>query len=96
MRDGQIDIGVSRRVIDPGMEGPTWLKKLGSEFNLSLNIHRANRGSELHNLIHKLLLRRSGKIHSRLRTEPRIEEINVVLDSNFLNGFPGEMCSFLR
>jgi hypothetical protein len=75
------------------MERPARLKELRLKFNLALNIDRANRRSELHNLIHELLLRRSGKIHARLRTEPRIEEINIVLDSNFLERFVGELSS---
>ena len=95
MRDGQIHIGVSRRVINPGMKRSAWLEELGSKLDFPLNVGRANRRSELRNLIHKLLLRRSGKIHARLGTEPRIEEINVVLDSDFVNGFPGEICPFL-
>jgi hypothetical protein len=40
-------------------------------------------------------LRRSRKIHARLRAEPRIEKINVVLDSNFLDRFLGERRSFV-
>jgi hypothetical protein len=39
-------------------------------------------------------LRRRRKIHARLRTEPRIEEINIVLDSNFLGRFLRKRCSF--
>jgi hypothetical protein len=39
-------------------------------------------------------LRRSRKIHARLRTEPRIEVINIVLNGNFLGRFPGKRCSF--
>ena len=72
-----------------------WLEELGIKFNLALNVGRANRGSELHNLVHKLRLRRCGKIHARLRTEPSIKEINVVLHSNFLDRFLGKFCSFL-
>jgi hypothetical protein len=59
-----------------------------------LNIDRANRRAELQNLVHELLLRRSRKIHARPRTKPRIEEISVVLDSNFLDRFLGKPCSF--
>jgi hypothetical protein len=59
-----------------------------------LNIDRANRRSELHNLVHEFLLRRSRKIHARLRTEPRIEKNSVVLDSNFLECVLGKLCSF--
>jgi len=77
------------------MERPVWLEELGIKFNLALNVDRANRGAELHNLVHELLLCRSGKIHACLRTEPRIKEINIVLDSNFLGRFPGKVCSFL-
>jgi len=71
-----------------------WLEELRIKFNLALNIDRANRCSEPHNLVHEFLLRRSRKIHARLRTEPRIEEISVVLDSNFLERFVGEISSF--
>ena len=77
------------------MERPVWLEELRIKFNLALNIDRPNRRAEPHNLIHEFLLRRSRKIHARLRTEPRIEEISVVLDSNFLDRFPGKRCSFL-
>jgi hypothetical protein len=77
------------------MERPAWLEELRLKFNLALNIDRANRGAELHNLVHEFLLRRRGKIHARLRTEPRIEEITIVLDRNFLERFLGKRCSFL-
>jgi len=76
------------------MERPVWLEELRIKFNLALNIDRPNRRAELHNLIHEFLLRRSRKIHARLRTEPRIEEIGVVLDTNFLERFLGKRCSF--
>jgi len=76
------------------MERPVWLEKLRIKFNLPLNIDRSNRRAEPHNLIHEFLLRRSRKIHARLRTKPRIEEISVVLDSNFLERFLGKPCSF--
>ena len=94
MRDGQVHIGISRWIIYPPMERPVWLEELGIKFNLALNVDRANRGAELHNLVHELLLCRSGKIHARLRAEPRIKEINVVLDSNFLKRFVGKIPSF--
>jgi len=77
------------------MERPVWLEELRIKFNLALNIDRPNRRAELHNLIHEFLLRRSRKIHARMRTEPRIEEISVVLNSNFLDRFPGKRRSFL-
>ena len=76
------------------MERAVWLEELRIKFNLALNINRPNRRAELHNLVHEFLLRRSRKIHARLRTEPRIEEIGVVLDSNFLERFLGKRCSF--
>jgi len=76
------------------MERPVWLEELRIKFNLSLNIDRPNRRAELHNLVHELLLCRCRKIHARLRTEPRIEEIGVVLDTNFLERFLGKPCSF--
>ena len=76
------------------MERPVWFEKLRIKFNLPLNIDRADRGSKPHNLAHEFLLRRRRKIHARLRTEPRIEEIRVVLDSNFLERFLGKVCSF--
>ena len=76
------------------MERAVWLEELRIKFNLALNIDRANRRAELQNLVHELLLRRSRKIHARLRTEPRIKEINIVLDSNFLERFVGEISSF--
>jgi len=76
------------------MERPVWLEELRIKFNLALNIDRPNRRAQLHNLIHEFLLRRSRKIRARLRTEPRIEELRVVLDSNFLERFLGEVCSF--
>lgn len=71
------------------------LEELGIKFNLALDVDGANRRSEQHDLIHKLRLRRSGKIHACLRTEFRIKEINVVLDSNFLDCFLGERCPFV-
>ena len=76
------------------MERPVWLEELRIKFNLALNINRANRRTELHNLVHKLLLCRCRKIHAGLRTEPRIEEIGVVLDSNFLDRFLAKLRSF--
>ena len=76
------------------MERPVRLEELGIKFNLALNVHWANRGPELHNLVHELLLRRRRKIHARLRTEPRIKKINIVLNSNFLERVPGKCCSF--
>ena len=76
------------------MERPVWFEELRIKFNLALNIGRPNRRAELHNLIHEFLLRRSREIHARLRTEPRIEEIGVVLDSNFLNRFLAKLRSF--
>jgi hypothetical protein len=76
------------------MERPVWLEELRIKFNLALNIDRPNWRAQLHNLIHEFLLRRNRIIHSRLRTEPRIEEISVVLDSNFLERFLGKPCSF--
>ena len=76
------------------MERPVWLEELRIKFNLALNIGRTDRRAEPHNLIHEFLLRRSRKIHARLRTEPRIEVINIVLDSNFLGRFLGKRCSF--
>ena len=50
-------------------------KKLRLKFNLALDIDGPNRCSELHNLIHKLLLRRGWEVHAGLGTEPRIEEV---------------------
>src|SRR5205814_7812647 len=84
MRDREVHISVSRWIIYPRVERPVWLKELGIKFSRALNIDRANRRSEPDNLDHEHLLRRSRKIHARLRTEPRIEKINIVLDSNFL------------
>ena len=75
------------------MERPVWLKELRVKFNLALNIDRANRRSEPHNLAHKLLLRRSRKIHARLRTEAGIKKIDIVLDSNFLERFVRKVSS---
>jgi hypothetical protein len=77
------------------MERPVWLEELRLKFDLALNIDRPNRRAQLHNLIHEFLLGRSRKIHALLRTEPRIEEISVVLDRNFLDRFLGKPCSFL-
>jgi hypothetical protein len=76
------------------MERPVWLEELRIKFNLALNVDRANRGPEFHDLIHELLLRRRRKIHARLRTEPRIKKISVVLDGNFLDSVLGKCCSF--
>jgi len=95
MRNGQIHIGVSRWIIYPRVERAVWLKELRSKFNLALSVDRANRGAELHNLVYELLLRRSRKIHARLRTEPGIEEVDVVLDSNLLDRLVGKVSSFL-
>jgi len=64
------------------------------KFNLALDIDGANRYSELHNLIHKLLLCRRREVHARLGTKPRIKEIYVVLDRDVLDRFFGEHCSF--
>jgi hypothetical protein len=77
------------------MERPVWLEELRLKFDLALNIDRPNRRAQLHNLIHEFLLRRNRIIHARPRTEPRIEEISVVLDSNFLERFLSKVCSFL-
>ena len=71
------------------------LEKLRLKFNLALNIDRPNRRSLPHNLVHELLLCRCRKIHAGLRTEPRIEEINIVLDRNFLERFLSKIRSFL-
>jgi hypothetical protein len=76
------------------MERPVRLEELRLKFNLALNIDRPDRCSELHNLVHELLLRRSRKIHARPRTEPRIEKITIVLDRNFLERFLGKLYSF--
>ena len=70
------------------------LEELRIKFNFALNVDRANRGPEPHNLVHELLLRRSRKIHARLWAEPRIKEIDIVLDSNFLERFVGKVSSF--
>ena len=35
------------------------------------------------------------QVHPSLRAQPRIEEITIVLDSNALDRFFGELCSFL-
>ena len=94
VRDGQVHIGVSRRIVNTRIERPVRLEELRIKFNLALNVDRPDRRSEPHNLVHKLLLRRSRKIHARLRTEPRIEEINIVLDSNFLDRLVGKISSF--
>jgi len=64
------------------------------EFDLALNIGRTDRRSEPHNLTHELLLRRRRKIHARLRTKPRIEKIDIMLDSNFLERLAGKVFSF--
>jgi hypothetical protein len=77
------------------MERPVWLEELGIKFNLALDVGRANRGTELHNLVYELLLRRSRKIHACLGTEPGIEEVDVVLDSNLLDRLVGKVFSFL-
>jgi hypothetical protein len=76
------------------MERPARFEELRLKFNFALNVDRANRRAELHNFVHELLLRRRRKIHALLRTEPRIEEISVVLDRNFLERFLGKLCSF--
>src|SRR5262245_48377809 len=95
MRNGQVHIGVSGWIVYPRMKRAVWLEKLRLKFNLALNVHRADWRSKPHNFVHELLLRRSRKIHARLRTEPRIKEINVMLDSNFLERFPCESVPFL-
>ena len=77
------------------MERSVWFEELRLKFNLALNVDRPNWRAELHNLVHEFLLRRRRKIHARLWTEPRIEEITIVLDSNFLERFLGKICSFL-
>src|SRR5262245_169087 len=94
MRDGEVHIGVFRWIIYSRMERAVWLEELRLEFNLALNVDGADRRSESHNLTHELLLRRRRKIHSGLRTQPRIEKINVMLDSNFLERLVGKVFSF--
>jgi hypothetical protein len=64
------------------------------EFNLALDIGRTDRRPEPHNVTHELLLRRRRKIHSGLRTKPRIEKIGIMLDSNFLERLVGKLSSF--
>lgn len=71
MRDGQVHIGVPRWIIDSPMERAVRLEKLRIEFDFALNIDWTNRRAELHNLVHKLLLRsRGGEGHAHLRAEP--------------------------
>jgi hypothetical protein len=94
MRNGEVHVRVSRWIIDPRMERPVWLEELRLKFNLALNVDRPNRRPEPHNLVYELYLRRRRKIHARLRAEPRIEEIRIVLDSNFLERFVGKVSSF--
>jgi hypothetical protein len=76
------------------MKRPVRLKELRIKFNLPLNVDRANRRSEPHNLAHELLLRRSRKIRACLRTKPRIEKVNIMLESNFLECFVGKVPPF--
>jgi hypothetical protein len=77
------------------MERAVWLEELRLEFNLALSVDRTNRRSEPYNVTHELLLRRRGKIHARLGTKPRIEKIDIMLDSNFLERFVRKVSSFL-
>jgi len=66
MRNADVKIGVSCRVIYPRVEGTVRLEKLRLEFNLALQINRGGGRSHLHNFIHKFLLRRDWEIHARL------------------------------
>src|SRR5262245_37043605 len=94
MRDGDVHIGVFRWIIYPRLERPVGLEEMRLEFDLALNVDRTDRRSEPRHLADELLLRRRRKIHARLRTEPRIEKINIMLDSNFLERFVRKVSSF--
>jgi len=94
MRDGDVHIGVFRWIIYPRMERAVWLEELRLEFNLALNVDGTDRRPESHNLTHELLLGGRRKIHSGLRTEPRIEKINIMLGRNFLERLVGKFFSF--
>jgi hypothetical protein len=67
MRNAEVKIGVSCRVIYPRVEGTVRLEKLRLKFHLALQINRADRRSHLNNFVHKFLLRRDWEIHARLR-----------------------------
>ena len=57
MRNEEVNVGVSRRIIYACLEVPVRLEKLGVKFDVALDVNRASRRSELGNLGKKILLR---------------------------------------
>src|SRR5207244_5113521 len=94
MRNEEVNIGVSRRIIYAPMEVPVRLEKLRVKFDVALDVNRASRRSELGNLRKKVLLRRWRKIHARLRAQMRGKELCITLNSDALHGVLGELFSF--
>ena len=95
MGNGQTDIGGFCRVIYPAGEGASRLEKLRLKRDVSFHVGGTHRRSVPCNLVDELLLRRNRKIHARLRTQIRAEEINIVLNENALNGIPAECLALL-
>ena len=94
MRNDEVNIGVSGRIIYARLEGPVWLEKLRVKFDVALDIDRPRRRAELGNLREKVLLSRLRKIHARLRAQMRVEEVYVPLNNDALDRVPGELFSF--
>src|SRR6266542_5271956 len=86
MRNDQINISVSCWIIYSRVEVPVRLEKLRVKLDLALDVNLSNRRSELGNLCKKLLLRRRRKIHPRMRTQTRCEEVRITLNSDALDG----------
>src|SRR5438128_5743304 len=94
MRNDEVNIGVSRRIIYASLEVPVRLEKLRIKLDVALDVNRASRRPELGNLRKKVLLRRKRKIHPRLRTQMRGEEFYITLNGDALHGVLGELFSF--
>jgi hypothetical protein len=94
VRNSQLYIGVSCRIIYPGVERPVRLEELRLKFDFALDINRADRRSKLDDFIHKFLLRRYWEVHVCLRAKPCVEKIDVMLDSNSLDRILCKICPF--
>jgi len=94
MRNGEVKVGVSCRIVYPCLEVPVRLEELRVKLDLALDVNRASRRSELGNLRKKILLRGLRKIHARLRAQMRVEEVYITLNNDALGSVPSELFSF--
>ena len=67
MRNEEINICVSGRIIYAPLEVPVRLEKLRVKLDVALDVYRASRRPKLGNLRKKVLLRRCREIHVRCR-----------------------------